>query len=162
MGMHILWHIMPGRRKLVKSLVVDKSEIGYLAQFEAMYHFHLNRPFIRKILCNEFSNDVGNVIMLYLPRTYPENIRLDGRNGDRYPRKNKSPRRESWKRQRRYIETYWNTPSSSSSAHLAIDCVDPLPASFSKYDSNGQSGSVTLKYKDFDGFKWYQFDTASI
>jgi hypothetical protein len=156
--MHILWHIMPGRRKLVKSLVVDKAEIRYLPQFEAMYHFHIDRPWIRNILCGAFSKDVGNVIMLYLPKTYPEDLRLD-ENGGRncWSRKSKNARRESMNGHRRYVESYWNSPCSSS-AHLAIDCVDPLPASFSKYDSNQQS----LKYKDFDGFKWYQFDTASI
>lgn len=147
--MHILWHIMPGRRKLVKSLIVDKPEMEYPTQLKAMYNFHINRPSIRRVLCQTFADDVGNIIMLYLPRTYPEDIRLDGTKGGT-PRR----RRESLKR---HVAAYWNTPSSSS-AHLAIDCVDPLPVSFTKYDSNENS----LKYKDFDGFKWYQFDTASI
>ena len=139
--MHILWHIMPGRRKLVKSLIADGP---YSVQLNAMYDFHINRPVVQQILCRTFSNDVGNVIMLYMPRTYTGNTILDdGGSG--------SARRKVVKR---YPTSCYSTPSSSS-AHLAIDCVDPLPASFAKYDSTEN----TLKYKDFDGFIWYQFDT---
>ena len=75
--MNILWHIMPGHQRLVKSLIVDKPNLEYIVQLNAMYNFHVNRPIIYNILARKFSNDVGKIIIMYLPRTYYEEIRAE-------------------------------------------------------------------------------------
>eukprot|EP01083_Nonionella_stella_P172690 593433_1 len=117
--MNVLWHIMPGRQKLVKSLIVEKPDL-ILMQLNAMYYFHINRPIIHDILGRKFSNDVGKIIAMYLPRTYYEECRLHKNGG------NKRRRRISNFSTYSSYSVYSNfTPSSSP--HLAIDCVDPLP-----------------------------------
>ncbi len=69
---NILWHIMPGRQKLIKSLMVDKMHINYLNKLNAMYNFHMNKPKMYNILSDKFSSDIGRIICNYLPKTYYE------------------------------------------------------------------------------------------
>ena len=126
--MHILWHIMPGHERLVKSLIVDN--LDYIAQLNAMYNFHVNRPTIFKILANKFSNDVGKIITLYLPKTYYQNIRAEK------PRHGRRRKRTLSRNNSVYSsinECSTSTVSLSTNSLFAIDSVQPLPPNNYKY-----------------------------
>merc|ERR1712154_66029 len=124
--MHILWHIMPGRERLVKSLIVDDDAQEYVDELNAMYNFHLYKPLIMSMLAKKFSSDVAKVINLYLPQMY---------------------RDEYGKEMKKRRKSYGSMHSQSSSPHLAIDCVDPLPP-MSTYCSTNNSSNGTPQRGD--------------
>merc|ERR1712110_1045735 len=121
--MNILWHIMPGRDRLVRSLIVDKPH-EYVIELNAMYDFHIHKPMIFKILARIFSSDVARVIDVYLPQMYRDEYREDLR------------------RSSRFHTGYGSIHSMSSSPHLAIDCVDPLPVMSAYYSRNNSVNAI--------------------
>ena len=120
--MNILWHIMPGRQKLVKSLIVDKPRMDYIVQLNAMYKFHINRPIIYGMLSKKFSQDVGKIILMHLPRTWEEQCRAE-----KTRRSSNRKRKRTLSRNNSVYSSVYEESTPSTSPHLAIDCVDPLP-----------------------------------
>lgn len=136
--MHILWHIMPGHERLVKSLIVDN--LDYIAQLNAMYNFHIDRPKIYKILANTLTNDISYIITLYLPKTYYQNIRSEKpRHGGRRRKRTLSRNNSVYSS---INECSTSTLSLSPHSLIAIDSVQPLPPNYNyNYHQNKHSNS---------------------